>query len=294
MPESRPSRFIDTDQGLAAMLAELAGEPALALDTESNSFHAYFERVCLIQLSTRRADYAIDPLKVDLKPLGAVFADPSREIVLHAADYDVRSLKRDFAFRFTRLFDTMLAAKVLGRPEVGLAALVRDNFGVKLAKEHQRSDWGRRPLTREQVAYAHMDTRYLLPLRDLLEAELVRTGRLAAAQALFDKQLACEPRPKQFDEDGFRRVRGFRALERDARAVLRALYLVREERARAADRPPFKIFGDEAMLELARRLPRSCDELARVKGLGHSTIRRDGEAIVAAIVGALSSSATAA
>lgn len=286
---TRLSRFVNTDEGLAELLRCLSGETTIALDTESNSFHAYFERVCLIQISTRDRDYALDPFRVDPKPLASLFADPRVEIVLHAADYDVRSLKRDFGFRFARLFDTMLAARLLGRPQVGLAALVREHFGMQLAKEYQRSDWGRRPLSADQIAYAYRDTRYLLALRDLLAAELAEHGRMAEARAMFDKQAACEPRPRRFDADGFWRIRGVRALDPASRAVVRALYLLREERARAANRPPFKVFGDDALLELARARPRTCNDLARVKGLGALTVRRDGEVIVATIAEALAS-----
>jgi len=289
MPEPRPSEFVNTQAGLDALVKRLAGEPALAVDTESNSFHAYFERVCLIQLSTRDADFAVDPFDLDARPLGELFANPRIEIVLHAADYDVRSMKRDFQFRFARLFDTMLAAKMLGKPEIGLAALVLGSFGMRLAKEHQRSDWGRRPLSPAQIAYAHMDTRYLLPLRDLLGRELSAAGREAEAYALFERQAACEPRPRRFDAEAFRHIRGFRALEPSARAVVGALYKLREDCARAANRPPFKVFGDDALLELGRKRPRSSEELSHVKGLGQSTVRRDGEAIVAAIARALAS-----
>lgn len=287
MAEQRPSRFIDTDDAFAALLREIEGEPALAVDTESNSFHAYVEKVCLLQLSTRTSDFVIDPFKVDLRPLGRLLANSAIETVLHAADYDIRSLKRDYAFTIANLFDTMLAAKLLGRPEVGLAALVQDQFGVRLAKQHQRSDWGRRPLSADQVAYAYMDTRYLLPLRDLLARELRSRGLESEARAQFARQAACVPRPREFDLEGYRKIRGFRSLDHVARAVARALYLLREERARAANKPPFKIYGNDVILELARRQPRTCEALAAIKGVGQSTVRRDGEAIVAAILGAL-------
>lgn len=283
MPEGRAAQFVETEAGFGALMEALAREPAFALDTESNSFHVYYERVCLLQLSTRSADYIVDPFEVDVRPLARLTADPKVEVVLHAADYDVRSLKRDFGFAFANLFDTMLAAKLLGRPGVGLAALVRDQFGVRLAKEHQRSDWGRRPLSPDQLAYAAMDTRYLLPLRDLLAAELGSRELTGAAQAAFARQAACEPRPKRFDEKGYEKLRGFRALDALGRKVARALYLLREERAKAADRPPFKVFGDEVILDLARRRPDRVDRLSGVKGLGRQTIGRDGQAIVAAI-----------
>lgn len=291
MAPPRPTQLIETPEALAELMPRLAAESALALDTESNSFHAYFERVCLVQVSTREADYALDPLKVELGPaLRSLFATPGLELVMHAADYDVRTLKRDFGVRFPRLFDTMLAAKVLGSRELGLAALVRQEFQVVLAKEHQRSDWGRRPLSAEQLAYAHTDTRYLLPLRDRLAERLAQEGRAAAAQKLFQRQTTCEPKPKRFDPEGYRKIRGVRSLESGAREVVRALYLLREERAQAANRPPFKVYGDDAILEMVKKLPRSCEELAKVKGVGISTVRRDGEAIVAALASALAHS----
>ena len=153
--------------------------------------------------------------KVDLRPLGKLLADPAVELVIHAADYDVRCLKRDFAFTFTALFDTMLAAKLLGHAELGLAALVKAQFGVSLAKEHQRSDWGRRPLSREQLAYAALDTRYLLPLFDLLAGELSGRGVLDDAWSESARIAAVEPREKVFDPEGWRRLKGARGVDDD-------------------------------------------------------------------------------
>lgn len=287
MPDPRDARLIDSEAGFEALVASLAGETAIALDTESNSFHAYFERVCLIQISTERSDFVVDPLRIDVRPLGSLFASPEVEVVIHAADYDIRCLKRDYGFTFARLFDTMLAAKVLGCEHLGLAALVLAHFGTTMTKVHQRSDWGRRPLSMEQIAYASGDTRFLLPLRDLLEEALEKADRLPAAEALFRKQAACEPRPRRFDPDGYRKIRGLRALEPRGREVARALYLVREECAKSLNRPPFKIFGDEALVEAARTAPRTVEGLSRVKGLGLSTVRRCGDAIVRAIEEAL-------
>lgn len=283
MDAGRPSQFVANQEEFEALLERLREAKAFALDTESNSFHAYFERVCLLQISDRTADFAVDPFAVDVRPLGALLADPAVEVVLHAADYDIRCLKREFGFVFRALFDTMLAAKVLGRTAVGLAALVREQFGVAMAKEQQRSDWGRRPLTPEQIAYAHADTRFLLPLKDALAQQLDRAGKLADARAAFERQAACVPAVKRFDADGYQKIRGYRALDEKGRAVAKVLYLLREECARLSNRPPFKVYGDEAILELARRRPESLSELSRVRGVGISTVKRNGPEIVAAI-----------
>ena len=270
--------LVDDPSRLAALADGLSREPLVALDTESNSFHVYRERVCLIQISTPGADWVIDPLAVDPRPLGPALAG-ARVLVLHGADYDVRCLKREYGFTLPGLFDTMAAARRLGRGGLGLSALVAHHFGVRLAKDFQRSDWGRRPLTREQVAYAALDTHFLLPLHDLLWRELQARDLQGEARREFERISAVEPRPKVFDAEGWRRLKGARDLDAEGQAVLRALWSAREERASALDRPPFKVMPEQAMLEVARRRPRSEAELLRIPGFTPTVQRRMGEAV---------------
>ena len=264
-----------------ALAARLAAEPVVALDTESNSFHVYRERVCLLQISTREADFVVDPFAADPRPLGAALgAVPA--LVLHGADYDVRCLKREYGWTLPGLFDTMAAARRLGRAGLGLSALVEHQFGVRLSKDFQRSDWGRRPLSAEQVAYAALDTHFLLPLHDLLARELEARGLTAAAREEFARIAAVEPRPKVFDPEGWRRLKGARELDRAGRAVLRALWIAREERASELDRPPFKVMPEPTMVEVARRRPRTEEALLRVPGVTPVVLRRLGEVALAA------------
>jgi ribonuclease D len=277
--------FVRDAAGVEALARALAGEPVIALDTESNSFHVYRERVCLVQISTRGADYVVDPLAVDLRPLGPILAGAGA-MVLHGADYDVRCLKREYGFELPHLFDTMAAARRLGRPGLGLSALVEQHFGVKLSKDFQRSDWGRRPLTPQQVSYAALDTHFLLPLHDLLARELAERGLGAEAGEEFARIAAVEPRPKVFDREGWRHLRGARDLDAAGRAVLRALWIAREERASALDRPPFKVMPESALLEVARRRPRSEAELLAIPGITPVVARRMGDAALAAVRGA--------
>jgi ribonuclease D len=267
---------------LAALAEEVAGESVVALDTESNSFHVYRERVCLLQLSTRRGDYVVDPMAVDVRPLGAVLAS-GRELVLHGADYDVRCLKREYGWSLPRIFDTMAAARRLGSAELGLAALVHAHFGVRLSKDHQRSDWGRRPLSDEQLRYAALDTHFLLPLHARLSGELAARGLADEARREFDRIAAVEPRPKVFDPEGWRRLKAARGLEPAGCEVLRALWVAREEKASESDRPPFKVLGEHAMVAIARRRPRSMGELAAIPGVTPKILQRLGEAILAAL-----------
>jgi ribonuclease D len=268
--------------GMARLVEDLRREPVLALDTESNSFHVYRERVCLIQLSTAAQDYVVDPLAVDVRPLGAVLCD-GRELVLHGADYDVRCLKREYGWRLPRLFDTMAAARRLGRPGLGLSALVQEAFGARLSKANQRSDWGRRPLSADQLAYAALDTHYLLPLAAQLRAELQARQLLEQAAAEFQRIAGVEPRERVFDEEGWRHLKGARELDATGKAVLRELWIAREARAREADRPPFKVLGEQTLVEIARRRPASPEALSRLPGMSPQVLRRMGDAIQAAL-----------
>jgi ribonuclease D len=135
---------------LVTLAAELARHPAVAVDTESNSLHAYRERVCLVQFSTHGGDFIVDPIAVpDLGPLAPLFANPDQQKVFHAAEYDLLCLKRDYRFAIANIFDTMSAARTLGWPQVGLASILDARFGVTMNKKYQRVDWKRRPLSPE-------------------------------------------------------------------------------------------------------------------------------------------------
>jgi ribonuclease D len=275
--------LIDQPAAIADLVERLSGVERLALDTEGNSFHAYTEKVCLIQIAIPGAEFVVDPLATDVRPLGPILGSGATEVVLHGADFDVRTLKRDYQFKFARLFDTQLAARLLGRPETGLAAMVQHAFGVSLSKVHQRSDWGHRPLTSDQLAYAASDVRFLLPLRETLGKELAGAGKEAQAVQEFVRLAAIEPRPKRFDPEGFRRIRGARELEPISRSALRELYIAREGRAKATERPPFKVVGNDVLVEVARRLPRDVQALAGIRGLTPRMIERIGGMLVDAV-----------
>jgi ribonuclease D len=280
MSRRSPPVLVDRPESFDLMLGGLAGEPVIGLDTESDSLYRYFHRVCLIQVSTRRADYVVDPLSLpDLAPLGALLADPGVEKVFHAAENDILALKRAVGFEFAHVFDTMIAARILGYRRVGLAALLQEKFGVELDKRTQLTDWGRRPLTPEQLDYACLDSHYLLPLRDLLGEELVARGRWREAQEAFSSLPDTPYVAKSFDPDGFWRCRAARDLNSTELAVLRELYLWRDGQARAMDRPPFKVASDECLIRLSREQPSRLADL-RLSGW---QVRRFGGAILAAI-----------
>ncbi|MFQ6100389.1 MAG: ribonuclease D [Anaerolineae bacterium] len=269
---------------LAALLEALSDQPAVAVDTESNSLYAYRERVCLIQFSIPGADYVVDALAgLDLSPLARIFADPEIQKVFHAAEYDVMCLKRDFGFRFANLFDTMWAARILGWPRVGLGDVLKEHFGVRTNKRYQRYNWGKRPLEPEALTYACLDTHYLLPLRRLQADALMQQDRWEEAQEIFAQITASEPMTHTFDPEDFRRIKGAHDLTRREQAVLRELTIWRDREARRQDRPPFKVLNDHTLIALAQARPRAPEELPSIDGLKPYHARRYGGRILRAI-----------
>ena len=279
----REQAMVADQAGLERATQAVAAQPRIALDTESNGFHAYNEQVCLVQIATPDADYAIDVLAVGLGPLGPLLADPARELVLHAAEYDVLCLKREWGITLGRIFDTHAAAKVLGIERVGLGNLVHDELGVLLTEDEQRSDWGRRPLTSGQLAYAFADVQHLLSLRERLGARLDQRGLLSEAEAEFARLTAKEPRPRQFDPEGWQKMKVARTLDGRGRGVLREMYLLRDLRAREINRPPFKVLSDLLLAEVARRQPRTEEEVVRVPGAQPAVLRRLAPQILEAV-----------
>ncbi len=280
---STPPLLIATAPALAEMQTVLASEPTLAVDTEADSLYAYFEKVCLLQFSTPAADYVVDPLAVDIASLRTIFADPRIQKVFHAAEYDILSMKRDYEFTFENIFDTMIAARVLGWPNVGLGNILQERFGVSLNKKMQRADWGHRPLTAEQISYAREDTHFLLALRDLQLQELRRLGRLDEAEEEFVRLTHVEPTRRHFDPDGYWNMDGARELGPTELAVLRELYRFREHQARHEDRPPFKIASESALLAIAQAVPQSERELGRIDGVPGFIAQRYGQSVLQAV-----------
>ena len=269
------------------MLRRLRGQSPVAVDTESNSLYAYQEKVCLAQISIPGADFLIDPLSpsIDVSRLGPLFADASVEKVLHACEYDVISLRRDFGFTFANLFDTMWAARILGWPRVGLADILKERFSATLDKRWQRFNWGQRPLPPEALAYARLDTHYLLRLRDAQLRELRERDRLDEAREVFADLAQAEalPREEAGHRDGFWRVKGAHDLDAVDRAVLRELYLYRDSEARRLDRPPFKVIGDRTLIAITHLRPTQLGHLRRVPGMTEGQIARHGHNLLLAV-----------
>lgn len=279
--------LIETDEGLARLVRALRRETRIAVDTESNSLHAYRERVCLMQFSTAESDYVLDPLALDdLNPLGPIFADPEIEKIFHAAEYDILCLRRDFGYSFANIFDTMQAGRILGRKQAGLDRLLEDKFAVTHNKRLQKADWGVRPLSRELLLYAALDTHYLIPLRNLLQAELEEKDLWQLAQEDF--AMACAgaaPKPR-LDSTAWSRFKMRRDLTPRELSIIKELMEWREAIASALDRPPFKVVDDDRLVEIARAKPGTLEELGEA-GFGPKQVDKWGRDVLQVVAAGL-------
>jgi ribonuclease D len=241
---------IDTQEKLAAFLPVVRSANWLAIDTEADSLHAYPEKVCLIQISTAAGDRLVDPLAgIDINPF--LDALVGRELIFHAADYDLRLLRKHHDFVPTEIFDTMLAARLLGERQFGLGALVEKYLGVKLDKGPQKADWAQRPLTQRMEDYARNDTRHLKPLEEKLRAELSAKSRLTWHEESCARLIVESSIPPVVDPDDVWRIKGSSLLERPALAILRELWHWREREALASSRPPFFVLSHEKVVEIS-------------------------------------------
>ena len=262
---------IETASPFADLVEHLSHARHIAIDTESNSFYAYFERICLIQISTTERDYILDPLALkDLGPIGKILEDPNVEKIFHAASNDVLGLKRDFQFKVRNLFDTAIACKLLGYKKLGLAKILERHFGVMLDKKWQRYDWGKRPLMGEQLDYASLDTHYLIPLRHGLAADLVDNKLWDTAKEAFEKASEQEFQERTFHPEAFLQIRGAQSLDPAGKRILKALYLYREHEAQRRDRAPFRILSNETLLRLAHQPPLNIHDFSKIKGMPRS------------------------
>jgi ribonuclease D len=283
MHVSNTVQYLDTTEQVELFLDDMMGVRELALDTEGASFHRFIDRIYLLQISTRERNAIIDPLPIGAPArLGEILQDPNVEVVFHDADYDLRLLHQDYGWHVNNIFDTRIAAQLLGMKSFGLAALLEQFFGVQLDKKHQRADWSLRPLTPGMLDYAAQDTRHLLDLRDELKSRLEKLGRLAWAKEEFDRLEGT----KWEAEDAaaaFFRIKGARDLTRRELALLRELVPWRDGVAKDLDRATFRVMTNEVLLEIARTAPKSTSDLAKLKGMPRGILERGGGAILSAV-----------
>lgn len=244
--------MITTSAQLNELLPQIESVERVAIDTEADSLHCYREKLCLLQISVPGGDFIVDPLSdVDLAPLCQLFL--KKEIVLHGADYDLRLLRRSLNFTPERIFDTVIAARLLGIREFSLAALIKKYFDVDLAKGSQKANWAQRPLPDRMLEYAVNDTRYLLPLASRLETQLQEARRLDWFRQSCERAIEQSATDRTRDADEAWRITGSGALPPRTAAVLRELWRWRETEAEAVDRPTFHILQNRELIGAAGR-----------------------------------------
>jgi ribonuclease D len=277
--------YIDRPDQLRTAAERIRVAPLLGIDTEAAGYHRYFDRLSLVQVSTREEHFLIDPLALDdLAPLGDALADPDVEVIFHDADYDLRILDRDLGFRIQGLFDTQIAAAFLGERSLGLGAVVERFLGLSLPKAYQRADWAERPLSQGMMEYAATDTAHLPELRDRLREALEAAGRLGWAEEEFRRREEgtrwVEP---ENGSEAFMRMKGARDLPPRGLAILRELHAWREETSKQRDQATFRVLGNQSMLAMSAQPPRDTRSLGSVSGVGESLIRRHGRELIAAV-----------
>jgi ribonuclease D len=278
--------YIDQQAGLRQAVHTLEQARAIAVDSESNSLYVYYEKVCLLQLSSENAHFILDPLalgqKMDL--LAPVFSSPDIQKVFHAAEYDIMCLKRDFGFEFANLFDTMIAARILGKKEIGLSQLLESELGIHVDKKFQKADWGMRPLPKDMLEYAIHDTCYLIQLRDCLQAQLIEKGFMELATEDFNRMTKIPAGANHGDCANWWQIAGNqKKLTEKQTEILYHLCQWREENAIKRDLPPFKILSNNKMLEISMLETTTKEELAQLFPARSVFIKRYAESLMNAI-----------
>lgn len=273
--------WVNTENMFIDMLSDLSVQSRIGIDTESDSLFAYYEKVCLIQISTLEKDYILDPLSVkNISGIGEIFNDVNIEKIFHAAEYDIMTLKRDFHFEFSNVFDTMIASRILGKKAYGLSNLLLEYFGIQVDKKFQRANWGKRPLTSEMLTYASMDSHFLIQLRKHIMSELVQTGLLPLAEEDFVRISKVDAFTNNQNGNNYWRFLKGEHLSPKEMAVFVNLCDLREELAKKANTPAFKIFSSKLLYEIAKNSPTELQQLNNIKGFSYKLNQRYGEQIL--------------
>jgi ribonuclease D len=286
MPSRIPSDWSDvimvTDaESLAQAIDIWTAAGIIGVDTEANSFFAYHERLCLMQVSTDRQDWIIDPFALgdDMQIMSPLLANPDIIKIFHAAEFDLMIIKKDMGVEVKGIFDTQVAMTFLRHQKTGLAALIESYYGIKLSKDEQRSNWGERPLSDKQIAYARIDTHFLVDVYGKLIPELEEKNMMGAAYGEFDRQMSDILMPATANPDRYLKLKGAKTLNPSQLAKLKALFEWREEGASKRDVPPFKVMSNPGLIGIAEVNPRTTKELAEIKGVGWKIAKRAGDKI---------------
>jgi ribonuclease D len=279
-----PYSYITESQERDKAIQELSASTVIGVDIEGDSLFHYQDRVCLIQMTGNGRNFIFDPLKLDsVASLSTLFENKNIVKIFHGAEYDLISLKRDFRFSLVSIFDTVLAARILGLKAFSLQNLVLLYFNITLAKTHQKANWSKRPIPKDQLEYAYKDTLFLPELYEKLLGEVKNRGRLDQVEEecqLLEKR---EWEDKKFSPDQYLKLKGVRELSPESQKVLRELVSSREGLARELDRPPFKVISNEELILMASKKPHTILEMKLLFPRESATVYRNPSFWLAAI-----------
>ncbi len=272
--------IIDNDKALVELTADLKRKKAIAVDLEADSMYHFKEKICLIQISTGTRHSVVDPFQIDdMSPLKEILESKSVQKIFHGADYDIRSLNRDYGVELKNLFDTQVAGRFLGLRETSLEHLLRNRMNVVLDKRYQKSNWSVRPLPKEMMDYAASDVIYLVQLAGQLKSELREKGRSSWVRE--ECGFLCNVRPATDNgEPLFTRIKGAGMLRPKNLAVLEALLRLRLDFAEKKDRPPFKVIGNQSLLKIAGTIPTDYKALEKIHAVSNKQLHMYGREIV--------------
>ena len=280
-------KFIESNEELENVCVDLLKEKVIGVDLEADSMHCFKEKICLIQIATAKQAFLIDPFEIkEVSPFLKVLENNDVIKIFHGADFDIRSLDRDYHIKVNNLFDTEIACRFLGIKERGLAALLKRNFNVDADKKYQKADWSKRPLKKGMIEYCVGDVAYLTKLHDIIHKKLVAKGRLLWANEEFQiqEQVRYE---NNHSLPLFKKFKGAGKIDNRSLAVLENLLQLRIKIAEKKDQPLFKIISNASLMTMAHKKPVTIDQMLEVRALSPKQADMYATQCVKAIVAAI-------
>ena len=280
--------LISSNEDLKNQCKYLETQEQIAIDLEADSMHHFKERVCLIQVADPKRHYLIDPLTIsDFSPLKPICGNPATTKIFHGADFDIRSLDRDFGIKINNLFDSEIACRFLGIQKRSLAALLKKHFNLNLDKRFQKTDWSQRPLSKQMIEYSINDVAYLIELAQILKKKLIDAGRLEWAEEEFKLQTEVRYDAHE-DMPLFMKFKGAGKMGRESLAILESLLQMRVQIAKERNLPLFKIISAESITAMTLRKPQTMNELKQSNALSPKQITMYGDRCIKAILKGIS------
>jgi len=280
-------QFIESESELQKICEDLLKEKMIGVDLEADSMYCFKEKICLIQIATDRQAFLIDPFEIkEISPFLKVLENRDIIKIFHGADFDIRSIDRDYKARVNNLFDTEIACRFLGIKERGLAALLKRNFNINADKKYQKADWSKRPFDKGMIEYSIMDVAYLTKLYNIIFQKLENKNRFSWAKEEFEIQEQVRYK-NNHSSPLFKKFKGAGKIDNRSLAVLENLLQLRMQIAQKKDQPLFKIISNASLMALSMDKPETVEQILEIKALSKRQVEMYGSFCVQAIVKAM-------